>query len=167
MVITASVLLIGLLENIPDRKLGLTYLTRLFMLMYYRDAAEKARQNGLPVSNSRISQILLRIEKHYFRVTPFAPKTLLLFLVYQFISINLVTFLAYWVDKRAAVRGAWRISERNLHALEMLGGWSGALAGQKILHHKNKKKSYRAEFAFVLIMQLGFIAVALHFLGLL
>lgn len=55
--------LIGLLENIPDRKLGLTYLTRLFMLMYYRDAAEKARQNGLPVSNSRISQILLRIEK--------------------------------------------------------------------------------------------------------
>lgn len=33
--------LIGLLENIPDRKLGLTYLTRLFMLMYYRDAAEK------------------------------------------------------------------------------------------------------------------------------
>lgn len=107
------------------------------------------------------------IETHYFRVTPFAPKTLLLFLVYQFISINLVTFLAYWVDKRAAVRGAWRISERNLHALEMLGGWSGALAGQKILHHKNKKKSYRAEFAFVLIMQLGFIAVALHFLGLL
>lgn len=55
--------LIGLLENIPDRKLGLTYLTRLFMLMYYRDAAEKVRQNGLPVSNSRISQILLRIEK--------------------------------------------------------------------------------------------------------
>ena len=86
-------------------------------------------------------------------------------LVYQFISINLVTFLAYWVDKRAAVRGAWRIPERNLHTLEMLGGWSGALAGQKILHHKNKKKSYRAEFAFVLIMQLGFIAVALHFSG--
>lgn len=53
----------GCWKIIPDRKLGLTYLTRLFMLMYYRDAAEKARQNGLPVSNSRISQILLRIEK--------------------------------------------------------------------------------------------------------
>jgi len=100
-----------------------------------------------------------------FRVTPFAPKTLVLFLVYQFISINIVTYLAYWVDKRAAVRGEWRIPERNLHTLEMLGGWSGALLAQKILRHKNKKKSYRAEFAFVLVMQLGFIVVALHLLG--
>lgn len=98
-------------------------------------------------------------------MTPFAPKTLVLFLVYQFISINIVTYLAYWVDKRAAVRGEWRIPERNLHTLEMLGGWSGALLAQKILRHKNKKKSYRAEFAFVLVMQLGFIVVALHLLG--
>ena len=145
MVITASVLLIGLLLLIRPLQKNSFYLLHcgiVILAAYY-------------------------IETHYFRVTPFAPKTLLLFLVYQFISINLVTFLAYWVDKRAAVRGAWRIPERNLHALEMLGGWSGALAGQKILHHKNKKKSYRAEFAFVLILQLGFIAVALHFLGLL
>ena len=107
------------------------------------------------------------IETHYFRVTPFVPKTLLLFLVYQFISINLVTFLAYWVDKRAARRGAWRIPEKNLHQLEMLGGWSGALLGQKILRHKNKKKSYQAEFWFVIIMQVGFVVAVLRILKLL
>lgn len=107
------------------------------------------------------------IETHYFRVTPFIPKTLLLFLVYQFISINLITFLAYWVDKRAARQGAWRIPEKNLHQLEMLGGWSGALLGQKILRHKNKKKSYQAEFWFVIIMQIGFVVAVLRILKLL
>lgn len=145
MVITASVILIGLLLLIRQLQKNSFYLLNcgiVILASYY-------------------------IETHYFRVTPFAPKTLLLFLVYQFISINLVAFLAYWVDKRAAVRGAWRIPERNLHALEMLGGWSGALVAQKVLRHKNKKKSYRAEFAFVLVMQLGFVVTVLHFLGLL
>lgn len=145
MVITASVILIGLLLLIRQLQKNSFYLLNcgiVILASYY-------------------------IETHYFRVTPFAPKTLLLFLVYQFISINLVTFLAYWADKRAAVRGAWRIPERNLHALEMLGGWSGALVAQKVFRHKNKKKSYRAEFAFVLVMQLGFVVTVLHFLGLL
>lgn len=84
MVITASVLLIGLLLLIRPLQKNSFYLLHcgiVILAAYY-------------------------IETHYFRVTPFAPKTLLLFLVYQFISINLVTFLAYWVDKRAAVRGA-------------------------------------------------------------
>lgn len=145
MVITSSVILIGLLLLIRPLQKNSFYLLNcgiVILAAYF-------------------------IETHYFRVTPFAPKTLLLFLVYQFISINWVTFLAYWVDKRAAIRGGWRIPERNLHALEMLGGWSGALIAQKVLHHKNKKKSYRAEFAFVLIMQLGFVVITLRFLGLL
>jgi len=143
MVITASAILIGLLAFIRPLQKNSFYLLHcgiVILAAWY-------------------------IETHLFRVTPFAPKTLVLFLVYQFISINIVTYLAYWVDKRAAVRGEWRITERNLHTLEMLGGWSGALLAQKILRHKNKKKSYRAEFAFVLVMQLGFIVVALHLLG--
>ncbi|MFR0737521.1 MAG: hypothetical protein ACLSHR_11635 [Oscillospiraceae bacterium] len=49
----------------PDRKLPVPTLSdaAVYADVGYRDAAEKARQNGLPVSNSRISQILLRIEK--------------------------------------------------------------------------------------------------------
>lgn len=144
MVITASAILLGLLVLIRPLQRNSFYLLNcaLVILASYW------------------------IENHYFRVTPFAPKTLLLFLVYQFISVNLVTFLAYWLDKRAAQKGAWRIPEKNLHQLEMLGGWSGALLGQRILRHKNKKKSYQAEFWFVIIMQVGFVYVVLHILGL-
>ena len=67
MVITASVLLIGLLLLIRPLQKNSFYLLHcgiVILAAYY-------------------------IETHYFRVTPFAPKTLLLFLVYQFISINL------------------------------------------------------------------------------
>lgn len=145
MIITASAILIGLLLLIPPLQKNNFYLLHcgiVILAAWY-------------------------IETHFFTVSVFSGKTLLLFLVYQLISINLVTYWAYWLDKRAAIRGAWRIPERQLHALEMLGGWSGALVAQKVLHHKNKKKSYRGEFAFILIMQLGFITVALHFLGLL
>lgn len=106
------------------------------------------------------------IETHYFRASVFGPKTLLLFIVFQFISINIVTIFAYWVDKRAAVRGAWRVPEINLHTLEFLGGWSGALFAQKFFRHKNKKKSYQSMFWVVLIMQAAAILVILKFLGL-
>ena len=63
------------------------------------------------------------IETHYFKCTPFAPKTFMMFVVFQLIFINPVTMLAYYVDKRAARKGDWRVPEANLHTLEFLGGW--------------------------------------------
>ena len=63
------------------------------------------------------------IETHWFRASVFGSKTLLLFIVFQLVSINIVTFIAYGVDKRAAVKGAWRNPEADLQALEYLGGW--------------------------------------------
>ena len=106
------------------------------------------------------------IETHYFRASVFGAKTLLLFVVFQFVSINVVTVLAYWVDKRAAVRGAWRVPEINLHTLEFLGG-SGALLAQRLFHHKTKKRSYQSMFWFILLMQAAAVYVILRYLGLL
>ena len=107
------------------------------------------------------------IETHYFRASVFGAKTLLLFVVFQFVSINVVTVLAYWVDKRAAVRGAWRVPEINLHTLEFLGGWSGALLAQRLFRHKTKKRSYQSMFWFILLMQAAAVYVILRYLGLL
>ena len=104
MVITYSVILIGLLFLIRPLQKNSFYILHAALVIlaaYY-------------------------IETHYFRASVFGAKTLLLFVVFQFVSINVVTVLAYWVDKRAAVRGAWRVPEINLHTLEFLGGWRGA-----------------------------------------
>lgn len=105
------------------------------------------------------------IETHYFKVTPFAPKTFLLFLVFQLISINLVTFFAYYIDKRAAKRGQWRVPEANLHTLEFLGGWTGALLAQKIFRHKTKKKSYQTTFMLVVALELALIYFVIKFIA--
>lgn len=106
------------------------------------------------------------IETHYFRASVFGAKTLLLFIVFQFVSINAVTLLAYYLDKRAAVRGSWRVPERNLHMLEFLGGWSGAFVAQKIFRHKSKKQSYQATFWFLGLAQIVAVVLILRFLHL-
>ena len=77
-------------------------------------------------------------ENNLFRAPPFVYKTFLLFIVYHLVSINLVTIIAYGTDKRAAKKGKWRISEAQLHTLELLGGWLGAFIAQKVFRHKNK-----------------------------
>ena len=106
------------------------------------------------------------VENHYFTVTPFAPKTFLLFLVFHIVSINLTTILAYYVDKRAAVRHSWRVSENTLHMLEFLGGWIGAFVAQKWFHHKTVKKSYQHIFLLMIAAELAAIWIILKYLKL-
>lgn len=54
------------------------------------------------------------------------------------VGINLATFCVYGADKRRAKRGAWRVKEKTLFLLPLLGGSVGALAGMKVFHHKTK-----------------------------
>nr|WP_240545195.1 DUF1294 domain-containing protein [Sinorhizobium fredii] len=42
-------------------------------------------------------------------------------------SINLATYCLFWLDKRAAQRNAWRVSERMLLTFAAIGGSLGAL----------------------------------------
>ncbi len=104
------------------------------------------------------------IETHYFCTSVFSPKTLLLFLVFQLVSINIVTIVAYYVDKRAAIKGKWRVPEFDLHTLEFLGGWAGALLAQKMFHHKTRKKSYQSTFIFLIFAELACIFFIIKYL---
>ena len=105
-------------------------------------------------------------EAHFFWVKAFSHKAFLLFVVYHLGCINIATFAAYGVDKRAAIRGNWRVPEANLHALEFLGGWPGAFVAQKIFHHKTKKTSYQVMFWLMLVLQIAAVYIILHYLGL-
>ncbi len=105
-------------------------------------------------------------ENHYFRVVMFSHKAFLVFIVYHLCCINLATFIAYGADKRAAVRGEWRVPEMQLHALEFLGGWCGAIIAQKFFHHKTKKRSFRAMFWLMLVFELAAVYIILRYLKL-
>jgi uncharacterized membrane protein YsdA (DUF1294 family) len=74
------------------------------------------------------------------------------------VSINAVTFIAYAWDKRAAKRHAWRIPERTLHALALIGGTPSALLAMRILRHKNKKKSFRMRMWAICAVQVSLLA---------
>ena len=73
----------------------------------------------------------------------FTYKTLMLFIIFHLLSINLTTFIAYGIDKKAAIKKSWRVPEKDLHTLEFLGGWIGAFAGQKLFRHKCTKKAIK------------------------
>jgi uncharacterized membrane protein YsdA (DUF1294 family) len=79
-------------------------------------------------------------------------------LVYLVASI--VAFMAYALDKLAAIQGRWRISESTLHLLGLACGWPGALLAQQLLRHKTSKPSFVSAFwATVLLNSAGFYAV--------
>ena len=85
------------------------------------------------------------------------PQNLLKYLLYYLTAINLVTFLVYGVDKLRAKRGAWRIPEKTLFLLPILGGSVGAIAGMKVFHHKTKHWYFKYGLPLILILQLALV----------
>lgn len=53
-------------------------------------------------------------------------------------AINLATFIVYGADKRRARKGKWRVPEKTLFLLPLLGGSVGALLGMQVFHHKTR-----------------------------
>ena len=66
-------------------------------------------------------------------------------------------------DKLAAVRGAWRISERTLHTLEFLFGWPGAWLAQQLFRHKSSKTEYRVVFYLMVVLNIALVWVLRRF----
>lgn len=73
-----------------------------------------------------------------------------------------ITWIAYWMDKRAARRDAQRTPEATLHLLEFLGGWPGALIAQRGLHHKNRKRAYQLAFWAIVLLHCAALLACVH-----
>ena len=54
-------------------------------------------------------------------------------------AVSIVTFITWGVDKFRARAGQWRVSERVLFGMTLLGGAFGALAGMQFFRHKTRK----------------------------
>ena len=79
-------------------------------------------------------------------------------LAYFLLTINVVTFIVYGIDKYKAKKAKWRISEATLIMLAFLGGSIGAWLGVKVLHHKTMHKKFKYGIPAILLMQIALIA---------
>ena len=81
--------------------------------------------------------------------------------------MNVIAFAAMGVAKSRAKRGAWRIPEKTLFSLSLLGGSIGALAGMYTFRHKTKHLKFVAGMPAVLVCHILLAAVLLYRLALL
>lgn len=81
---------------------------------------------------------------------PVSPWVLRLYAV-----LGAVTFIAYAIDKWAAIRGHWRTPESMLHWLGVAGGWPGALLAQQLLRHKSSKPGFVAVFWITVVLNIA------------
>ena len=63
-------------------------------------------------------------------------KTVFIIYVVYVLVLSFITFLAYGIDKRKAVKDKKRISEKKLLLMSIFGGAIGGLIGMKTFRHK-------------------------------
>jgi len=66
--------------------------------------------------------------------------------------MSALSFVVMAWDKRAAARGRWRVPEKVLHVLELLGGWPGSLLASSWLRHKSVKAGYRVVRGLMILL---------------
>ncbi|MBE5820256.1 MAG: DUF1294 domain-containing protein [Clostridiales bacterium] len=79
------------------------------------------------------------------------------FMSIYLVSINLISFITMYIDKKKAQKGKWRISEWTLFMLVILGGGIGGIAGMKVFRHKTKKAKFYIGFPAIIILQIALV----------
>ena len=73
--------------------------------------------------------------------------------VIYLIAVNLVAFILYGADKSKAKRGKWRISEKTLIGIAVMGGSVGAILGMHVFRHKTRHWYFRYGLPAILVIQ--------------
>lgn len=77
------------------------------------------------------------------------PQLLIIYLV----LVNAAAFLLMLADKLKAKKGAWRIPERTLIGIAVIGGSIGAIAGMNLFRHKTKHLKFSIGLPVILAVQ--------------
>ena len=80
-------------------------------------------------------------------------------------ALSVLCFAAFAWDKFCAIRGMWRVPERTLLLLALLGGTPGAFAGQRWLRHKTRKRPFGNYLLAIAALQAIIIAAATFLTG--
>ena len=74
-------------------------------------------------------------------------------LMYMVVA-SIVGFIAMGVDKAKARVGAWRISEKTLFGIALLGGGAGVWLGMEVFRHKTKHWYFKYGVPVIVISEM-------------
>lgn len=84
--------------------------------------------------------------------------------LYYLLGVNVLTVLSYGMDKLAAKMQKWRIPEKVLLSLVVIGGSIGAMIGMYGFHHKTRKAKFYIGVPVILFLQLALaVGVKIYF----
>ena len=75
-------------------------------------------------------------------------------IVYYLIFINIVGLLSMYLDKYFAKNNMYRISEKNLFFIAIIGGSIGSIIGMYQFRHKTKHRQFTTGLPFIIFIQI-------------
>ena len=83
------------------------------------------------------------------------------FIIAYVIIINIIGLFSMLIDKRRAIKKIWRIPEKTLFLIAILGGSIGSNIGMRLFRHKTKHWYFVFGMPAILIIQLVIIFLVL------
>ena len=75
------------------------------------------------------------------------------YLIIYLVVINLIGFVIMFEDKKRAIKKQYRISEKNLFFVALIGGSLGTTLGMNRFRHKTKHWYFKWGMPIILIIQ--------------
>ena len=79
------------------------------------------------------------------------------YIILEMLLMSIVLFVVMGLDKYKAKTGRWRVAERTLFLMALLGGALGGVVGMRVFHHKTKHWYFRYGFPALLIVQTALV----------
>lgn len=76
------------------------------------------------------------------------------YLFLYLVLLNMIGILIMYVDKTKAKKKAWRIPEKTLFLVSVLGGSIGIWMGMYIFHHKTKHLRFVIGVPMIILIQI-------------
>jgi uncharacterized membrane protein YsdA (DUF1294 family) len=76
------------------------------------------------------------------------------YLIYYILMINCIGLWSMWEDKRRAVKRKYRLSEKTLFIIAIIGGSIGSIIGMYTFRHKTKHWYFKVGLPTILLFQL-------------
>ena len=84
-------------------------------------------------------------------------RTLAIALTAYLLAVNIAAFAMFGIDKRRAKKRQWRVPEKTLFLLALLGGSLGAVCGMCAFHHKTQHRYFRYGLPAILFAHLALL----------